>query len=80
MKAFFLWIMNLWKREPDLVAFLKGKSQDFKDLEAAVIDAIAMANGAPLNLAALYDDLLLARRLFAERQDFVDAFKHFVKG
>jgi hypothetical protein len=80
MKAFFMWLVSLWKREPDLVAFLKGKSQDFKDLEAAVVDAIAMANGAPLNLVSLYDDLPLAKRLFAERQDFVDAFKHFVKG
>ena len=80
MKAFFAWLMNLWKREPDLVAFLKGKSQDFKDLESAVVDAAAMANGAPLNLASLYDDLVLARRLFAERQDFVNAFSHFIKG
>lgn len=79
-KNAFNFIVGLIKREPDLQSFLASKSQDYKDLEAAVVDAIVAAKGGPINLFELYDGFAAAKRLFADRQQFVSAFSHFIKG
>lgn len=79
-KKVFAWLSTFWERESAVEAEFREHQKEFVALELAIKDLINLSEGKQVNLFEVYDGIAAARRLYATRQEFVDAFKHLIKG